>query len=437
MARVLAPWLAMAGLSVAAAADPPRDLSGFIDLALAQNPATRAEWAMARAAAGRLQASKAPYFPKVSVGFVGGSDQWYTPAAVGPDNFRRTEATVGLRLEFLLFDFGRRSANVRAALASLDAANLHFSRELQRVVFEVQSAYFRYERAVWERAAASELVASTKRIEESVRREFGAGLASRTDWLRVAAAHADAVESNEAAAGVLLTARGELCIASGLRADTEIYPDVSESVPDPTLLMQRVERLMADVAEERPDLLAARSEVGEADALVAAARADFFPEVRLEGSYRYSAFGYSARAGEVGGTYQEGRNGYGAFLVVDWDLFEGFSREAKLAEQKELAGARREKLRQAVLSAGLSIWTARNNVETGRSAIDAARARLASAAEEKASVIAAREAGLSNSTDLAISATRVAKEKVRLAAALSDYSTAVAALALAVGRPTP
>ena len=88
------------------------------------------------------------------------------------------QATPILSIEYLLLDFGRRSAEVRRTLAILDAAGLAYVRKLQEVVFKVQSAYFAYEASLRRAEAARALVEASRAAAETVEREVKAGLAA-------------------------------------------------------------------------------------------------------------------------------------------------------------------------------------------------------------------------------------------------------------------
>src|SRR5580692_7418214 len=50
-----------------------------------------------------------------------------------------------LRLDWLLLDFGRRTADLDSAAQTLLAANLQFNRKQQSVIFAVQKAYFAFD----------------------------------------------------------------------------------------------------------------------------------------------------------------------------------------------------------------------------------------------------------------------------------------------------
>lgn len=408
------------------------DLGSLIELGLSSTPSTRAAWLHARAASAAVGEARAPYYPKITAQFEGGSDQWYTPAANAPDNFRREQATTVLSLEFLLLDFGRRAADVKATVAAFDAAGLAYERQLQEVVFAVQSAYFRHEAALARDEAVRRLREAAAVASKTTEKEVASGLAARPASLDAKRRLLEAdYECESAAAGVQITL-GNLCVAAGLPANTALR--LASSQPGPTDgIRQKAGALIASALAARPDLAARAADVRAREAAVERAKADFLPEVRLEGKYAYSAFGYAARAGRTEGTYAEDLNGYGAFLVAKWDLFDGFERVAREKRKKAEAAAAREDLESARLETTQEVWVAYQENLRSASRIEFSEALVASAKENDEAVQAAYRGGLASVAELTEAASQLAMAKSTQATALAEYSTSLAALSLAIG----
>jgi outer membrane protein TolC len=411
------------------------DLGSLIDLGLSANPATRAAWFQARAAAAAVGEARAPYFPRISAGFEGGADQWYTPAANAPDNFRRRQATTVLSLEFLLLDFGRRAADVRRTLAALDAAGLAYERGLQRVVFDVQRRYFAHEAALRGLESADALVAAARAVAETVNREADAGLAATPDRLAAEKNLLEAGFARESASALVRTSLGDLCVAAGLPANTPLVLAKSDLPASTASLRGQANKLIEAALAERPDLAARAADVRARTAATERARADFLPEIRIEGKYAYSAFGYDARAGKTHGSYAEDLNGYGAFLVAKWDLFDGFERVAREKKRAAEERAAREDLAQARLDATRDVWTAYHDTLSAASRVDFAEGFVKSARENFASTRTAYSSGLATVAEFSDSAARLANAESTRATALADYSTCLAALAFSTGQP--
>jgi outer membrane protein TolC len=96
------------------------DLAALVDLAERANPNTRAAWDAAREAAASIGLAESAYLPQLSLQAIGGFQHTPLPA---PKNLvpagyfvsDTREVIPALALKWLLFDFGRREAQLQAA----------------------------------------------------------------------------------------------------------------------------------------------------------------------------------------------------------------------------------------------------------------------------------------------------------------------------------
>ena len=104
------------------AAGKPYDLAALIDLALQQNPDTRAAWEQARAAAAGWAIKRAPFYPLLSVSSESGYERMVDLVPKHWGTLKNWQSTDLVTLDYLLIDFGRR--------VSLDALErrIHFER---------------------------------------------------------------------------------------------------------------------------------------------------------------------------------------------------------------------------------------------------------------------------------------------------------------------
>jgi outer membrane protein len=116
------------------------DLPDLIDLAQQSNPETRAAWQATRAAAARVAIAEGAYLPMLSA--IGMASYAHLPDynKMGPFLVRTGVLEPLLCLDWLLLDFGRRTADLGGSAQSLLAANLQFNRKQQSVIFAVRKA---------------------------------------------------------------------------------------------------------------------------------------------------------------------------------------------------------------------------------------------------------------------------------------------------------
>lgn len=409
------------------------DLGSLLDLGMAKNPRTRAAWFRAEAASANAREVRAPYFPKVGARFEGGVDKWYTPSVAAPNVFTRQQATTVLSIEYLLLDFGRRAADVSRAMALFEGAGFVFERKVQEVAFEIQRRYFIHEAALWKERAAESLLEFAKTAAQTVEMEVRNGLSARPELLRAQKNLLDAQYELEAARTFVRNSLGELCVAVGIPANSRLQLAANEPPAASKEFRENAGKLIETALASRPDLAARAADVRASEAASHRAEADFFPEVKLEGNYAYSAFRYEAETGRDKGTNAAGINGYGGFITAKWDLFDGFERVERIRKRREEEKAAREELEDSRLAATRDVWTAYHDTLSAARRVDFAEGYVASAQESLNATEAAYKTGLSHISELTEAAGQLATARSARAEAFSDYSTSLAALALAVG----
>jgi len=409
------------------------DLGNLLELGIANNPRTRAAWFRAEAASAASREARAPYFPKAGAAFEGGADKWYTPSVAAPNVFTRTQATMVLSIEYLLLDFGRRAADVARAVAFCEGAGFVFERKVQEVVFEIQRRYFAHEAALWKECAAVSLLEFANAAAETVEMEARNGLSARPELLQARKNVLEARYELEAARTLARNSLGELCVAIGIPANSRLALAANDLPAASGDLRESAGQLIETALASRPDLAARAADVRASEAASHRAEADFFPEVGLEGRYAYSAFRYEAETGANKGTNAAGINGYGGFLTVKWDLFDGFERVERVRKRHEDEKAAREELEDSQLAATRDVWTGYHDTLSAARRVEFAEGYVASARENLEAVEAAYKAGLSRIFELTEAAGQLAAARSIRAGAVADYSTSLAALALAVG----
>ena len=415
--------------------DPQKsyDLGSLVELGLALNPSTRAAYARAEAAQATIGQERSPYYPQITAGVRTGWDQWYTPATVAPDYFTRRQNTAVLALEYLLLDFGRRSSDVARAIALFDAAGLLFERKVQEVVFEIQSRYFAHESALWKEQAAAAMVEFARTAMETIDLESRNGLAAAPDVLRARKELLDSQYELENARALARNTLGELLVATGLPADTPLRLAKNELPANTGSLRSSAATLIQAAFASRPDLAARAADVRAAEASTDRAAADFLPKVTLEGNYAYSAFQYDSQTGSNKRDNVGGVNGFAGFLNVEWDIFDGFERVENLRKRRAEELAAREELQSLRLAASRDVWTAYHDSLSASRRVEFAEGYVASANENFEAVRTAYTSGLAPVTELSDSAAQLALARSARADAVADYSTTLAALALAIG----
>ncbi|MEO8206038.1 MAG: TolC family protein [Chthoniobacterales bacterium] len=424
--------------------DKTYDLGSLINLGLGNNPYTQVAWQNARASAAAVGEARAPYYPKAGLHVEGGSDRGYTTAVTGPDYFTRVNIAPAIVLEYLLVDFGRRDADLQRTLHALDAANLSYNRTMQRTVFAIQRSYFAHNAALWQEKAATANLELARTISAMVTERMKSGLATQPEMLLATKTLAQAQFDREEALRKTKTTLGQLRTAVGVSANLPLK--ITTLMPPSSYqeLQGKLDKLIDSALVNRPDLAARIADLRAREAATRRAKADFLPKIRLDGELRNDTFGYRAQTSTASGTYSGNQNQYGAFVVVDWDLFDGFERVERVKRKTaEEQGARAE-VEIERLDTILDVWTSYYNTATARRRVDYAESLLLSSQETFNALQASFNEGLATITELAAAQNDLSSARFERANADSEYLTSVAALTLAMGttpqtagNPTP
>ncbi len=421
----------------------PYTLAELIDLAESLNPETRIAWAGAREALSAEGLAKSAYLPQLTAAALGGyaSGSTYS-AAYGFGGTTRAQTSGGLavlNLQWLLFDFGERSAAVRAAGERREFGDLRLTETHQRLIHEVTVAYYAYLAARARLAGCARSIVDAQDVEDSAtaRYHHGVGTVIEVDQARQASAEARLMEVTAHGLAddsylVLLAAMG----VSPLRKVT--IAEIPDSVLAPQLLGE-VDQMVDAALARRPDIREAytnrQASLDDVAATRAAQRPKFF--VSGTGSYATGDLALSAipQVGNETPTLNlSGRHWGGTILGgVTVPLYDGGVRRAALEGARDRAVAAEAGLERAKLEAARQIVTAHNQLATSLSAGKASQALLQAATTTFNAALAAYRAGVGAAAEVQIAERQLITARNLTTDARFNALSAAATLALSVG----
>lgn len=266
-------------------------LSRLLDIALYNNPSTRVSWNAARASAYAFRASLSSYYPTIvysgslSAQYERGTQ--FADSGQGIVTSSTTTATTGttttstsnhssktnlinnVSLTYLLLDFGGRNANAELALWTLYSSNWQHNYTMQEVMLSVLNAYTSY---IGNKGLANAYAENLKDAQvaleasELMRKN---GLATLNDVLLSQSTLEQTRASLIQAQGAEKTSIGELLIAVGLPADTEIN---MEQLPQKLPVIEisgTISELLELAKKSRPDLGIAIATIKQQEAQLA------------------------------------------------------------------------------------------------------------------------------------------------------------------------
>jgi len=316
-------------------------LARAVERALCANPATRSAWLTARLRAAELGQAQGAYLPDVSLSArLGRSGDDLLTAD-------RSAWQLGLDAQYLLYDFGGRTARRDAAEALLAAARASHDAGVRVLYLQTVTAYFSLATAQGAVAAARETEASALEALKaaSARVEVGTGIP--VDRLQARTVYTQREIERIRAEGETARLRGELAALMGDVSQTAWMLAEEETAFSQALDPGRAVDALIDAARtRRPEFRAAEATLLAREAGVRSAEAAGKPQL--------STFFSTGR--QDSGIQGANSSSVGVNLTIP--LFTGYRNTYEIAAaqtQAELARVERDRVANQV---ALEVWRA-------------------------------------------------------------------------------
>jgi outer membrane protein len=396
-------------------------LVDVVDLALRNNPATRASWAQARASADFFGSARGQYFPTIAA--TANVSRIQSPATLARPAGTRTDKGPSASLNYLLLDFGGRSGSIERARQSLFAANLSHNATIQNTVLQAQVAYFTYMSTAALVAAERSAIAEAQANLNAATQRNKVGLATIADVLQARTALSQEQLNLETTQGNLQAARGSLASALGLPANLPFDLEPLSGAIPVRGLAQGVDSVINEALRNRPDLAAARAQAAAAAQEVRVARAAELPSLSLSG---IAARTYSTPSTFAGPSYT-------VTLGLSLPIFNGFSHQYDVSAaraQADAISALADQTRQDVIT---QVFVSYYALQTAEQRVATADDLLVSA-QQSVQVAAGRyREGVGSIIDLLTAQTALANARAQQVQSRWQWYTSLAQLARDAG----
>jgi outer membrane protein len=412
------------------------DLPALIDLAQRNSPDTQLAWSQARQAASAVGIAEATFLPMLSAHVVGGyvSTRNELPEILG-QRYRLDTNSSGLvplaTLQWLLFDFGQRSAMRDSARSLSLGANFLYNGAHQKLIYSVMSAYYEHDAARQRRAIAKASLDNSLAVLAAVESKRRNGIATTV----------------ELAQARQLVAQERLRVVTAKGAERNTYQVLSAAVGvDPTAMLRiapmarhplppapdvNSQGILHQALAERPDVMASVAALKAAEQSVDAAKADFLPKVYLAG---FAAAGN--RNLDVGNlpVLAGQSNANGVIVGISMPIFDGGLRSARLQDARDRVQASQAALSKLRMEAMRQIVLASTTLETALQAHEAATSLEETASVSYDAALDAYRHGVGTVTAAAEAANGLLAARSARADAYSAAMTGAATLAFTLGR---
>ncbi len=414
--------------SLAAGAAEPWTLERALDYALSHNPDARIAQQRIMAAQAGLEQADSAFWPHLQ--FQSSYTRTDNPMMVFGSilnqraynsslNFNNVPDVDDLNVRGLvtvpLYAGGKIMAGREAAKANTEAAKQTSAAVRNELGFEVVRAFQTILKTRQFINATEAAVTAFEGNQAAAKKRLDGGTLLKSDELdievRLTQAREDLVRARNANTLAILTLRNLL----GIESEDFSVVEVAPVAPVP----------IGGDFSHRPELAAASERERAARAEIKGAKSGYQPRVSAFGSLDHD---YGWVTGGDG-------NSYSAGVMLQWDLWDGFSSRAKTREAKANLESASEEKRKLRLALNFEVEQARLNLQAANERL-AVTEKSVEQAEESAKLTRARfEQGLAISTQLIDAESALVAARVRRAESESDQRIAVAALRKALALP--
>jgi len=401
-------------------------LAVAIDLALCRNPTTRSAWAAARQQAAALGVADSAWLPEISAtGTASRTFGTHTDASGNTVSIPENTGDAALNLSWTLYDFGARSGRIMSASRMLDAAAATANSVSQQTVLNVVQAFYGVVAADASLLAAKSAEAAYARSLEVAHARREGGAATLADVLQADTALNEAALVLVQAETATKSSRGTLAITIGSPADEPLVLDAEPVPAEVPALRGHVSDLMAQAAQQRPDLAAARAQRDAAQADIEVARAAGRPSISLSAGTDFIA---------ATGVPHQRYNMVGVTVTVP--VFTGFNVAYGVRQAQSVLESREASAEQARLNVSLDVWNGYYALDSANQQLIVTAALIRSAQENEEVALGRYQAGVGTIIDLLTAQSAAVNARQQRINVELGWQVARAQFALALGRLT-
>jgi outer membrane protein TolC len=325
-----------------------------------------------------------------------------------------------------LFDsFGSWRAVNRAERVK-DAAGHQLERTDQEIIFRVVDSYYGALLAKKQLEVAEQSMKTAQAILDQSKDRFDSGVVVESDLLSAKVRLAARKQELIRAQNTLALARVQLSTSMGLSTENEFDP--AEALAERNLPAMAIEDVEKKAVEMRPDLKRIRSEAEAQQQSVSIAKSSFGPRVNAFAGWETDNPTFVA-----GG----GGNNWLAGIEVQYDLFEGGAKRARLSHERAMQEKVAAVKDMATDAARLEVRRVYYDLDSARQQVEVARETIAESQESLRINQNRYDSGLSTITDLLAAEEASRRSQTDYWEAVYRYHTGYANLELVSGTLNP
>lgn len=419
-----APLVAFAADDCATRRTVPDDvlsLQDVIKLGLCRNPQTAAAYASLRSSHFNKNAGYASYLPSVSAGLSAGKNY---------QNKEWQDWSYGASISasYLIFDFGKRTADMNQMISAYRAAGFDYSETVQNFVYGLVGAYYELLNADANVESATTALSVAQTAYDTASKKFKAGVVARADVLKAETTLASSKLSLERAKNNREITKGTLLTKLSFSADQSIAIADMESDFGSAAENENIDELIKVAREKRPDLLKASANKDAAWHKRNSAFLKNLPSISASGSISWNDDNLSD-------VFQPTSNKINGSIGIraSMPIFAGFANMYGLRAAESDYERAKYNEQQTINTAMVDVFTAYQNYKTAQTVLTQTNALLKSATESEKVTAGMYKVGRATMLDWQTAQSELVDAQRQNNAAKYDLFVKRAAVALAIG----
>lgn len=402
--------------------DAKADLSAVMEKALCANPSLKITYLSALVSGSNYGQGLSQYLPSVSVS---GSLNANSSKQDGGNSSDTSDVSANAKLNWLLLDFGGRSANTERLKSALQSSYFAYDEQVQSLLYEVAKKYYAVLSAMEKYEGLKESEKSFKKAYEEASSRYELGLVPLSDKLQAQTSYEQAKLASNVAGKNIALERGNLANLLDLPPYTLFDLVRPEKKLEKLPALDKVKNLIETALSQRPDYKASEQDVLSAQKQILVAKSDGMPS--LSGNLGASAsrdVHTSDRAVYAGS----------AGLTLSFPLFTGFSQSYKIGQAKLQHQSALENLEAKKNTIENEVWTAVQEYETSLESFKITQTLLESAKENERVAFESYKVGKVNILTLLDAQSSLASARVENSTSFYNFLTAGYTLQKALGQ---
>lgn len=406
--------------------DGIQTLQDVIKLGLCRNPQTAAAYASLRSSHFNKNAGYANYLPSVSAS-VSANKNFAQSDSVMNKNYDWGYGA-SISASYLIFDFGKRTADMNQMIATYRAAGFDYDETVQNFVYGLVGSYYELLNADADVESAQSALKVAQTAKDMADKKYNAGAVAKADVYKADTTLAQSQLSLERAKNNREIAKGTLLTKLSFPADQEIVIADMSSTFGTEAENENIDELIKIAREKRPDLLKASANKDAAWHKRNAAFLKNLPSISASGSVSWNDE-------KLPGVFEPDSNQINGSIGIraSMPLFAGFANLYGLRAAESDYDRAKYNEQQTNNAAMMDVFTAYQNYKTAQTVLKHAESLLKSATENERVTSGMYKVGRSTMLDWQTAQSELINAQKQNNAAKYDLYVKRAAVALAIG----